>query len=457
MTALLATGEPPNGAPAAAIRDRHIVTGDLTSHDKSPSLGSPLKDRNRVDSKRWIVSQIGAREHYAVGRVFASHRQLDTLYTDVWCPRFRTLLKKGPSVVRAMAGRFHPGLAGEHVVSFSASTIIADVRHRLRKDTASGSFDEYLRAGSAFARQVKDHLASQTLEKSRHRFFGFFTGSLETLEYLRPKGIFSVVDQADAGKVHYDAVHAEVQKWPGWQSLPETLPVAYYDRLQREWELANVVLVNSEWSRNALLAQGVPSDKIIIVPLAYEQHGPPATPLPVPQGTLTILWVGGVNLGKGIQYLIEAARLLADEDVRFVVAGQLLVAQEKIDAAPSNITFLGRVTRDRVDDLYRNAHLFVIPTLSDGFALTQVEAMARGLPVIATPNCARVVTPGVNGLIVRAGDGAALADAIRQLNAARDRFPEMSRKAIEESKRYTLENYYQTLTTQVDAIEARTM
>ena len=76
------------------------------------------------------------------------------------------------------------------------------------------------------------------------------------------------------------------------------------------------------------------------------------------------------------------------------------------------MTFLGTVTRQAVGNLYRRSDLFVLATISDGFALTQIEAMSYGLPVIATPNCGPVVTPGVDGLIVPAYDGAALAEAI---------------------------------------------
>jgi glycosyltransferase involved in cell wall biosynthesis len=79
------------------------------------------------------------------------------------------------------------------------------------------------------------------------------------------------------------------------------------------------------------------------------------------------------------------------------------------------MTFHGKVSRDRTDEFYRSADLFVLPTLSDGFALTQLEAMAHGLPVIATPNCGEVVTDGVDGLIVPASDSNALAEAFQLL------------------------------------------
>ena len=53
--------------------------------------------------------------------------------------------------------------------------------------------------------------------------------------------------------------------------------------------------------------------------------------------------------------------------------------------------------------------MFVLPTISDSFALTQVEAMANGLPVIATRRCGEVVADGVDGRIVPVADAESLA------------------------------------------------
>jgi glycosyltransferase involved in cell wall biosynthesis len=76
------------------------------------------------------------------------------------------------------------------------------------------------------------------------------------------------------------------------------------------------------------------------------------------------------------------------------------------------MTFHGPVSRDGTAGWYRKADLFILPTLSDGFALTQLEALAHGLPVIATPNCARVVEEGKTGFIIPPRDPQALAEAI---------------------------------------------
>ena len=116
-------------------------------------------------------------------------------------------------------------------------------------------------------------------------------------------------------------------------------PEVYWNRLEKEWEIADAVVVNSEWSKSALVKQGVSSGKIVVIPLAYEAEGGSA-PRRNSQGPLHVLWLGSVILRKGIQYLVEAAKSLEAKDVRITVAGPVLISAEA-------------VIRDREHELYR--------------------------------------------------------------------------------------------------------
>jgi glycosyltransferase involved in cell wall biosynthesis len=276
---------------------------------------------------------------------------------------------------------------------------------------------------------VREHLKRKETDPGRDLFFSYTTNCLETLGLLRERGVFSVVDQVDPGRVEEDIVLEEAERWPGWVKVPGRLPQSYWDRLKAEWKLADAVLVNSRWSADALVNQGVPPKKIMVVPLAINLPADRPTEPVVAQGSLTVLWLGSVVLRKGIQYLVEAARRLQNE-VQFLVAGPVYIDDSVVAGFPPNIQMMGRVTRDLLGEMYRRAHVFVLPTLSDGFAVTQLEAMSYGLPVIATPNCGRVVEDGVNGLIVPARDSAALAEAISRLGRDSGLLREMSSQAL---------------------------
>jgi glycosyltransferase involved in cell wall biosynthesis len=294
---------------------------------------------------------------------------------------------------------------------------------------------------------VRDDLKNPKVQGNY--YFGFNTTSLETLEWCREKNITTILDQVDPGRLELEIVLEEARKWEGWDRYHLHMHALYYERTEREWELADQVLVNSEWSRSALITQGVSPQKIMVVPLAFE---PPVIHNTVKRGTsenFTVLWFGSVLLRKGIQYLVEAAKLLKDFPIRFLIAGPIGITNEALAQAPVSMKFTGKVSHSLASNYYSNADVFVLPTLSDGFALTQLEAMSYGLPVIATPNCGSVVQEGVNGFIVPPADPSALAARILQLYQQKDLLREMRINAVKRSRAFSLQHYRDSLFSQM--------
>ena len=127
-----------------------------------------------------------------------------------------------------------------------------------------------------------------------------------------------------------------------------------------------------------------------------------------------------MGLRKGSHYLTGAARQLAPErNIEIVVAGPVpagLLAHDVMQGP----TYLGQVPRSEVMQEFRRADIFVLPTLSDGSALSHFEALAMGLPVITTPCWGSVVRDGVDGFIVEPDDHEALVGGIRELVGDRE-------------------------------------
>ena len=398
-------------------------------------------------ARSWIVAQIGAREHYAVARALQTRGELERLYTEFWASD-NALLQRAPGPLRALANRRHDEVPAARVTAFNAATLgaaatqMALARARRRESSVESDYREYARVGREFARRCVRDLARRGVDGDRHAFFGYNTGCLETLKWLQRRGVPGVVGQIDPARVEEDLVRREAEKWPGWAAQTGRIPEIYYDRLSAEWDAASKVLVNSPWSRDALIEQGVAPAKIVVVPLAYEA---PAIAENAPQraddAPLQVLWLGSVTLRKGIPYLLEAALLLKQTGVQFSVAGPLHIDPAKAASAPANVVWLGRVERDAAAALYRQSDVFVLPTISDGFAITQLEAMAHGLPVITTARCGQVVTPGVDGTIVPAADAEALAAAIRDLDQNREKLRAMKRAAREKSRQFSLSRF----------------
>ena len=104
--------------------------------------------------------------------------------------------------------------------------------------------------------------------------------------------------------------------------------------------------------------------------------------------------------------MFDVVKLLADERVEFWFVGPAQVD------LPAPVRWFGVVPRVEVDKYYRDADVFVLPTLSDGFGLTQLEAQSWRLPVIASRHCGEVVCDGVNGVVLNEVSGEAIANVL---------------------------------------------
>jgi glycosyltransferase involved in cell wall biosynthesis len=180
---------------------------------------------------------------------------------------------------------------------------------------------------------------------------------------------------------------------------------------------------------------GVPLGRIAIAEPGTE----PAARAAGTGAPVQLLAIGAVSPRKGYAVLIEALRDLTDLDWHLTIVGSLDHAPEAaaalgdaIQAACLNrrITVAGAVDdSDRVR-LYDRADLFVSPSLFEGYGMVLAEAMARGLPLVAsTGGAAADTVPDAAGVKVPPGDAAALSAALRRLitdGAARAAFAEGS-------------------------------
>ncbi|PYJ01442.1 MAG: hypothetical protein DMF00_04920 [Verrucomicrobia bacterium] len=104
---------------------------------------------------------------------------------------------------------------------------------------------------------------------------------------------------------------------------------------------------------------------------------------------------------------------LRNEPVEFWIVGPVQVTNAATIGRDERVKWCGPVTRSQAADNFRAADVFLLPTLSDGFAITQLEAQAHGLPIMASRFCGRVVESGRNGILLEEPSAACIAAAIR--------------------------------------------
>jgi len=148
-------------------------------------------------------------------------------------------------------------------------------------------------------------------------------------------------------------------------------------------------------------------------------------PLPITKDANNIIYVGNSeDRNKGAAHLLHAFRLLRDTTSYHLTFVDR--PRQELKLAPrlvwryglsTRVRFTGRVTTTQLVRHYNRAEMMACPSLYEGFGLPAGEAMACGLPVLATTGGAlpEVVEDGVTGILVPPGDAPALARAMRTL------------------------------------------
>ncbi len=312
--------------------------------------------------------------------------------------------------------RFHADLAQASVHAFIGSLVRFELAQRIQKTSGW----QRLMARNCWFQQQAIQLLNDTITprlNSRPTLFAYSYAALELLRYSKTRGWRTILGQIDPGPVEEKLVLEEHTRYSTYQSNWQPAPSEYWSNWQEECSLADRIVVNSLWSSQALQQAGIPANKIDIIPLAYEPpeqaHGFMRTyPLAFSaERPLRVLFLGQVNLRKGIAALLEAAELLRDQPIELWLVGSQDIAKSSQDKH-GHIRWIGSVPRSATAMYYQLADVFVFPTLSDGFGLTQLEAQAWKLPIIASRYCGEVVQDRVNGLILREVTGEAIAETL---------------------------------------------
>jgi len=185
---------------------------------------------------------------------------------------------------------------------------------------------------------------------------------------------------------------------------------------------ANRVICLTRSDAGEIIKLGCNPKKIRLVPNAIDtEHFKPSKQ----QEDNLITWVGRFVPEKGVKYLIEAARIVADEfrDVRFILVGygplKTKIMRLAYDRGLLNkfVFFPGALSRDEVAKVLGRSRIFVFPSLKEGLPVSVLEAMASGLSVVGSDieGVKDIISDQYNGLLVPSRSPKALASAISTL------------------------------------------
>ncbi len=236
-------------------------------------------------------------------------------------------------------------------------------------------------------------------------------------------------------------------------SYPKALRRAYDLTFGRAVCLAaQQIQVLTEFEREALVRlQGIAPKRFEVIPPSIASGFAADAPRPrtaSEQGLFRVLFVGRLAPYKGVDHLIQAVGRLRQEGgrgVELTVAGEgepgARASLERLAKGAGIVSFTGPLGDPELKALYDASGALALPSNAESFGIVLLEAMSRGLPVIAARagGMPALVTHRQNGLLVDYGDVGGLAGAIRELSADRELWERLSRAGIETARRYSPE------------------
>jgi len=393
----------------------------------------------------FTVAQLGARGHYAIPRILNEAGKLNHFYTDICAvkglPKYLRLIPQkfqSKSLAR-LNGRIPYGINPNIITAFSSFGF--EYASRLRKaSSASETTKAFLWAGKTFGQLVlRQGLRGNAI-------YVFNTAGLELLQAAKQAGLRTVMEQTIAPhQIETQLLEEEQALHPGWEeSLQKNKYLAeYIEREQQEWSLADIILCGSSFVLDSIQHCHGPKDRCVVVPYGIDASFQ-LPPKKSHQGALRILTVGTVGLRKGIPYVLETAKRMKGKAV-FRVVGPVNVLPEMAADLAEHIELLGQVPRSQIMAHYEWADVFLLPSICEGSATSTYEALACGLPVIATPNTGSIVEDGVSGFIVPMRNVDAIVTKLESLCTQPELLVTMSKMALEKSIFSNLSQYGQRL------------
>jgi glycosyltransferase involved in cell wall biosynthesis len=347
--------------------------------------------------------------------------------------RFREILQRRsfPTSIRSRTRT----IPLRETIRLLAGTIGVTSKH----ETGAFSIDTVFRE---LDRKVADRL--RKIDKC-DSVYAYEDGALETFLAARDRGFKCVYDLPIAyWQTSQRLLREEAERYSDWE--PTLLGTRDSDeklsRKTRELELADLVVCPSRFVLESLPPGACAQKRCLIAPF-----GSPDVDLnnevPRNSGRLRVLFAGALTQRKGLADLFAAMKLVDANQIELVVMGSLLRPLSWYRDRLSKFIYEPPRPHGEVLRLMRSCDVFVLPSIVEGRALVQQEAMACGLPVIATKNAGAddAILDGETGFLVPIRSPSAIAEKIDWCAANRTLLSGMGIAASKRASEFTWRAY----------------
>jgi glycosyltransferase involved in cell wall biosynthesis len=316
-------------------------------------------------------------------------------------------------------------------------------------------------ADKVFAQQEK-YLAARAVKAARGKnvraLLSYSYCAYHAFKALQGSGVRLLLFQCHPHPAMVKSIlQEEMRVVPGWaRTLAAEKELSwgpgYVAQLEAEAALADHVFAASTFTKKSLLAAGVPENKISVVPYGADSRLCRLSARLETREKQRILFVGQMGQRKGLSYLLEACAQMDMTNRELRLCGRGFDLPDAISKNPPAWLCVRRnLSEQDLAEEYRNADVFVLPSIIEGFGLVILEALSFGLPVVATRNTGApdIMNDGIEGRLVDVRDVSALKGAIELILSQEQLRTAMSAAALAAAGRNDWSRFRRTLADRV--------
>lgn len=293
--------------------------------------------------------------------------------------------------------------------------------------------------------QAHDRWVAGKIRAEYRAVYAYEDGALQTFRRAKELGVRTIYELPIA---YWETARAllaeEAERYPDWACTMQGNKdsEAKLARKTAELGLADAVVVPSQFVLRSLPDWARNEKRCFVV--EYGADAPDASLVPRSgEGPLKVLFVGQLTQRKGLADLFAAMKLLNRRNVELIVMGSTVADLEFYKRECADFTYEPPRPRNEVLKLMASCDVFVLPSIVEGRALVQLEAISQGLPLIVTPNAGGedLIIEGETGFVVPIRSPEAIAEKIAWFADNRKEIPRMRQAALKMAERKSWANY----------------
>lgn len=243
--------------------------------------------------------------------------------------------------------------------------------------------------------------AAACLQEDTDIYVGWSSKSAAGLKKARALGAVTILERGSSHPEYHRDVLVEEYETYGLKEKADFQKVNYRHEAIHEYELTDYISVPSEFAKRTFVERGFPSNRIITVPYGVDLSQ--FRPLPKESDVFRVIFAGGMSLRKGVHYLLQAfSELKLPNSELWLIGTKNPEIESTFKKYEGSFRYFGHIPQPDLHRYYSQGSVFVMPSLEEGLALVQPQAMACGLPLVCTTNTGGedLIEDGKEGFVI---------------------------------------------------------